>query len=326
MILSNAARACAIALSIGAAPVAKASTLSLLVAAGGGGGGVPFDIGGPGLITENGGSNLGPNDGAGGTAGLGGGAGDPFSDGGGGGGGWLSPGGSATNGGGGGQSSPTFAGGGGTPTAGAGPGGFGGGGGGGFGGGGGGGYSGGGGGGSDSASPVGADSGAGGGSYIASELFNVLTSAGYNGNGLQSAADGYVIVGFQVFNYTGTVFQFTIPQTGNWWVAAVGAQGGNTGGLFSGNGGYGAAVGGDIFLTEGTLLDILAGGAGIDAGGGGGSFVWDPAPLPQQPVPIPEPSTWTMMLLGLAGLGFAGYRRARVGRATLSAGAFTASR
>jgi hypothetical protein len=160
---------------------------------------------------------------------------------------------------------------------------------------------------------VGADSGAGGGSYIASELFNVLASAGYNGNGLQSAADGYVIVGFQVFNYTGTVVQFTIPQTGNWWVAAVGAQGGNTGELFTGNGGYGAAVGGDIFLTEGTLLDILAGGAGIDAGGGGGSFVWDPAPLPRQPVPIPEPSTWTMMLLGLAGLGFAGYRRARVG-------------
>jgi hypothetical protein len=26
---------------------------------------------------------------------------------------------------------------------------------------------------------------------------------------------------------------------------------------------------------------------------------------------VPEPSTWTMMLLGFAGLGFAGYRRAR---------------
>ena len=30
--------------------------------------------------------------------------------------------------------------------------------------------------------------------------------------------------------------------------------------------------------------------------------------------PIPEPSTWAMMLLGLAGLGFAGYRRARQDR------------
>jgi hypothetical protein len=25
--------------------------------------------------------------------------------------------------------------------------------------------------------------------------------------------------------------------------------------------------------------------------------------------PVPEPSTWAMMLLGFAGLGYAGYRR-----------------
>ena len=30
---------------------------------------------------------------------------------------------------------------------------------------------------------------------------------------------------------------------------------------------------------------------------------------------VPEPSTWAMMLLGFAGLGFAGYRRARELRA-----------
>ena len=29
---------------------------------------------------------------------------------------------------------------------------------------------------------------------------------------------------------------------------------------------------------------------------------------------VPEPSTWAMMLLGFAGLGFAGYRHARKGR------------
>jgi hypothetical protein len=28
---------------------------------------------------------------------------------------------------------------------------------------------------------------------------------------------------------------------------------------------------------------------------------------------VPEPSTWAMMLLGFAGLGFAGYRTARRG-------------
>jgi hypothetical protein len=30
----------------------------------------------------------------------------------------------------------------------------------------------------------------------------------------------------------------------------------------------------------------------------------------------PEPSTWAMMLLGFAGLGFVGYRRARAGNTT----------
>ena len=29
------------------------------------------------------------------------------------------------------------------------------------------------------------------------------------------------------------------------------------------------------------------------------------------PFAVPEPSTWAMMLLGFAGLGFAGYRRAK---------------
>jgi hypothetical protein len=34
---------------------------------------------------------------------------------------------------------------------------------------------------------------------------------------------------------------------------------------------------------------------------------------------VPEPSIWAMMLLGFAGLGFAGYRKVRVGRAALAA-------
>jgi hypothetical protein len=34
---------------------------------------------------------------------------------------------------------------------------------------------------------------------------------------------------------------------------------------------------------------------------------------------VVEPSTWTMMLLGFAGLGFAGYRRAKAGHGTLAA-------
>ena len=31
---------------------------------------------------------------------------------------------------------------------------------------------------------------------------------------------------------------------------------------------------------------------------------------------VPEPSTWAMMLVGFAGLGFTGYRRAKAGGAT----------
>jgi hypothetical protein len=33
---------------------------------------------------------------------------------------------------------------------------------------------------------------------------------------------------------------------------------------------------------------------------------------------IPEPSTWAMMLLGFAGLGFVGYRQTRKGRAAIA--------
>ena len=33
---------------------------------------------------------------------------------------------------------------------------------------------------------------------------------------------------------------------------------------------------------------------------------------------VPEPSTWAMMLPGFAGLGLAGYRRAKAGRATFA--------
>jgi hypothetical protein len=29
------------------------------------------------------------------------------------------------------------------------------------------------------------------------------------------------------------------------------------------------------------------------------------------PPPVPEPSTWAMMLIGFAGLGYAGYRTSR---------------
>jgi hypothetical protein len=38
-------------------------------------------------------------------------------------------------------------------------------------------------------------------------------------------------------------------------------------------------------------------------------------PTTSSPAPVPEPSTWAMMLLGFAGLGFLGYRHTRKGQA-----------
>jgi hypothetical protein len=64
------------------------------------------------------------------------------------------------------------------------------------------------------------------------------------------------------------------------------------------------AYSGLIDLTLGySLVADGSGGFGFDYAFGGA---------------VPEPSTWAMMLLGFAGLGFAGYRRARKSRAVLA--------
>ena len=54
--------------------------------------------------------------------------------------------------------------------------------------------------------------------------------------------------------------------------------------------GPGNAVFGVVVATAETQLDRVAGGVTAT---------------------VPEPSTWAMMLLGFAGLGFAGYRKSR---------------
>jgi hypothetical protein len=71
---------------------------------------------------------------------------------------------------------------------------------------------------------------------------------------------------------------FTAPDSAVYDIFALGGQGGGnlTGG---GRGGYGAQVGGQIFLTAGQTLQLLIGGPGAYAsgtgggGGGGGTFV-----------------------------------------------------
>jgi len=69
---------------------------------------------------------------------------------------------------------------------------------------------------------------------------------------------------------------------------------------FPGKGGMNTAlIYGDYYFTEALLRlqDVLDGKPG-----------W----VLYSPTTVPEPSTWAMMLLGFAGLGFAGYRRARI--------------
>jgi hypothetical protein len=297
--------ASAIALAGGLSVSAPAHAALTLIVAAGGGGGSAAGNGSGGEITTSGANGLGSNSGAGGTNGSGGGGGTGGAVGGGGGAGWLSNGGGSILSGGG-LTSPTFAGG--LSTLRVADGGFGGGGAGDdiivSSGGGGGGYSGGGGG-----STFGPTGGGGGGSYVNPALGDVLETPDVN------AGNGYVLVGTTYFGYTGSVEEYTILQAAFYFVAAVGAQGGSDN--FGDIGGHGAAVGGEVYLTEGTELDIVVGGVGEDGagatgftgGGGGGSFVWDPTAIPVQPVP--EPSTWAMMLLGFAGLGYAGWRARR---------------
>lgn len=246
-------------------------------------------------MTTSGGAGTGVYVGSGGASGFGGG-GNGFNGGGGGGAGWLGSGGDGAaypiDSGAGGATYPSFAGGGGYV---------------------GGSRSGGGGGGIFGG-------GGGGGSYIDGSFSNTLSSPGVNGvpgpfvN--PTPSNGVVTINGSAINYTGAIVDYTIPTTGVYDIVAEGAQGGGIPHDIFGYGGYGAEVGGDVRLRAGTELGIVVGEAGIDgalegnsstAGGGGGSFVW----IVSGPGIVPEPSTWAMTLLGFAGLGWAGWRRAR---------------
>jgi hypothetical protein len=72
--------------------------------------------------------------------------------------------------------------------------------------------------------------------------------------------------------------------------------------LFSGgfDGSHGGVTGNVTYFNSSLPPSdyLIEGGAGGGGGGAGGSVV-------------PEPSTWVMLLLGFAGLGFAGYRTSR---------------
>jgi hypothetical protein len=90
------------------------------------------------------------------------------------------------------------------------------------------------------------------------------------------------------YGYSGSIETVTISVSGVYDITAYGAEGGASGNDHAG--GFGAAIGGDIYLAAGTQLELAVGGAGLPGaapssdgtggaagygggGGGGGSFV-----------------------------------------------------
>jgi hypothetical protein len=97
------------------------------------------------------------------------------------------------------------------------------------------------------------------------------------------------------FTYTGSLVDFMVPAAGSYQIIAYGAQGGSVSGTTANGipyvslGGQGAEIGGDFILSQGEVLQIAVGGAGVatlagalggGAGGAGGSFVVSPGNTP----------------------------------------------
>jgi hypothetical protein len=61
----------------------------------------------------------------------------------------------------------------------------------------------------------------------------------------------------------------------------------------------------------------VSGSCGSETCKAGTGLVGSGAPHPAPP-PVPEPSTWAMMLIGFAGLAYAGYRKAKSARTAVS--------
>jgi PEP-CTERM motif len=124
-------------------------------------------------------------------------------------------------------------------------------------------------------------------------------------------------------NNSGVVFR-------NFYVDLVSAPRGTT---FNEAGSAGNAFGTPIFNAGMTGMvfpgvPALPGGPGLPSGFvtqiGVGFTLASPADRTEtvvlylSPTPVPEPSTWAMMTLGFAGLGFAGYRATRARRSVMA--------
>jgi hypothetical protein len=137
----------------------------------------------------------------------------------------------------------------------------------------------------------------------AANLTNANSFISYNFSNLLSATQSELAFDFSPTTCCGYVQQnleFTSSVNGARVVtifAAIAPNSGNSVGSFGG-------IGIDVGYTGYETLTYLS-GPGIPGPGllPIGSAIAEPAPA------IPEPSTWAMMLLGFAGVGFLAYRR-----------------
>jgi hypothetical protein len=116
---------------------------------------------------------------------------------------------------------------------------------------------------------------------VYSQTVYTFTNAGATGRTgptqvqVNAAYSGSSLAGAVTINTQG-IQEWTVPVTGNYTIAAYGAQGARSGGL-------GAAITGTFSLTQGSVIKIVVGQMGIDGttsgttytggGGGGGTFV-----------------------------------------------------
>jgi probable HAF family extracellular repeat protein len=110
-------------------------------------------------------------------------------------------------------------------------------------------------------------------------------------------------------------------------VVSLGRQLGSTESFATGINDAGQVVGGSLFSGSSRATE-WSGGSIINLGGLPGAQFSEPTGMNNAgqavgssefiPPAVPEPSTWAMMLLGFAGLAWAGYRRAKAGHATLA--------